>query len=421
MAPLNAKDIEKLTPPSFASTQVAAVSEEPPKASPPPFPEGGLQGWLTLIGSYTNAFGVYQDFYIREYLNHFTPEKIGWIGGIQLFLVFSMGLMTGPLFDRGYFVLLHALALFTLSVTQANQYYQIILSQGVCFGLASGLTYVPTLTVVSHYFQRRRPLAMGVVAAGSALGAVLHPIMLNKLFNNPRIGFHIGVRISAALNVFLLIIACLITRTRLPPQKDKRPPPIGSFFRDTPYAIFILGMVLVFFGLFFPIFYIQIDSITHNVDRELSFYALSILNAASIFGRTVPSLFAPKLGVFNLFLFFTLGSGIILLCMIALKDAVGVVLLSVFYGFFSGAGTITLIRSIGSFARSLDELGARIGVVFAFCGKATYCIPITGALLGSQLHWTRAILFAGITLIASIVILLIPRYILGRRRNTQKV
>lgn len=69
--------------------------------------------------SYTNAFGVYEDFYVRSYLTNYTASDIGcvyprfschlideypsrWIGGIQIFLVFSSGIFAGRLVDRGY-------------------------------------------------------------------------------------------------------------------------------------------------------------------------------------------------------------------------------------------------------------------------------------------------------------------------------
>ena len=67
---------------------------------------------------YINAFGVYQDYYIRHYLTKSTPSEIGfvvamlqislmlkkfssWIGGTQIFLNFSCGVFVGRLFDRG--------------------------------------------------------------------------------------------------------------------------------------------------------------------------------------------------------------------------------------------------------------------------------------------------------------------------------
>lgn len=64
---------------------------------------------------------------------------------------------------------------------------------------------------------------------------------------------------------------------------------------------------------------------------------LSILNTSSIFGRTLPSILAPRVGVFNLLIFFTTGMGVIAVCMAAIRDIASAVLIAIFYGFFSGA------------------------------------------------------------------------------------
>ncbi|RXW23620.1 hypothetical protein EST38_g2226 [Candolleomyces aberdarensis] len=159
----------------------------PAEESVPQFPDGGFWAWSTVAGAflvqyctfgYINAFGVYQDYYVRIYLTHYTPSTIGWIGGMQIFLNFGMGVVTGRLFDRGYFrylmatsIVLHAIALFMLSLSHENKYYQVFLTNGVAFGAASGITYVPSLGIVSHYFHRRRALALGIVSSGSALGS----------------------------------------------------------------------------------------------------------------------------------------------------------------------------------------------------------------------------------------------------------
>jgi|SRR5882757_6464699 len=76
--------------------------------------------------------------------------------------------------------------------------------------------YIPSIAVISHHFRRKRTLVMTFVAAGSSLGAIVHPIMLNNLLNGP-VGFTNGVRISAAMVSGLLLIACLCMRTRLDP------------------------------------------------------------------------------------------------------------------------------------------------------------------------------------------------------------
>ena len=59
---------------------------------------------------------------------------------------------------------------------------------------------------------------MGNEIKGAAVGGAVHPIMLDKLFNEP-FGFHNGVRVSAILN------------------------DIKIFSHDAPYVLTALGRV----------------------------------------------------------------------------------------------------------------------------------------------------------------------------------
>ncbi|KAF9011757.1 major facilitator superfamily domain-containing protein [Cyathus striatus] len=322
------------------------------------FPDGGWQAWATIAGAFLlyKCFGVFQDFY-----------EIGWIGGAQICLNFAVGALAGRIFDRGY--LYHLMIGSIFLMRSGNQYYQVFLSQGLCISIGCGLSYVPSLGIISHYFSRRRALAAGIVSAGSALGAILHPIMLNKLFNS-HIGFHNGVRISGGLNVFLLIVATFLMRTRLPPKKENTGShfPIVRYIKDIPYALVLLGGVFAFCGLFFPIFYLQLDAVLHGVDTNLAFYAISILNAASFFGRIIPNALAPRFGVFQLMMVSLSGAGVIILAMIAVKDAVGVILFGIFYGFLTGAAISLVPPMIALVAEDVNEIGTRMGIYFLFAG-----------------------------------------------------
>ena len=119
---------------------------------------------------------------------------------------------------------------------------QIFLAQGIGLGVAQGILYVPTVAVTSQYFRQRRTLAMSFVAAGSSLGSVVHPIMLNNLFNRS-VGFANGVRISAAFVSVLLFIACLLIRTRLePPKNPASHLSVGKgIVHDVPFCITCVG------------------------------------------------------------------------------------------------------------------------------------------------------------------------------------
>lgn len=71
--------------------------------------------------------------------------------------------------------------------------------------------------------------------------------MLNRLFNGP-VGFHNGVRISAALNVTLLLVANFICTTRLPPKTTKSRLQLLDFVRDPPYVLLVIWSVSSILG-----------------------------------------------------------------------------------------------------------------------------------------------------------------------------
>lgn len=119
---------------------------------------------------------------------------------------------------------------------------------------------------------------MGIVASGSSLGGVVHPIMLNQLFHS-RVGFHWGVRISAFFNLGLFILANSMMSTRLPPQQKKLTDLMsywGAFLRDKSYVAATAGTFLLILGVFFPTLFLQLDSIKHGINVNLAFYTVGI-------------------------------------------------------------------------------------------------------------------------------------------------
>ena len=50
-----------------------------------------------------------------------------------------------------------------------SKYWQILLSQGICVGLGSGLLALTSLAILPLYFVKRRLLAGGIAATGSGL------------------------------------------------------------------------------------------------------------------------------------------------------------------------------------------------------------------------------------------------------------
>ncbi|KAF5334579.1 hypothetical protein D9758_018361 [Tetrapyrgos nigripes] len=360
--------------------------------------EGGLAAWCAVVAAwimqfctsgYVNAFGVYQDFYTRDYLSSSSASTISWIGSTNNLLVFGGGLIAGRLFDAGYFrsmlvggSALFVFSLFMISISQPNQWYQIFLAQGIGLGIAQGLLYLPSLAIVGHHFTKRRTLVMGVVATGGSIGGIVHPIMLNQLFQS-RIGFHNGVRISAGMNGLLMIIANLIslqegsgTQTKessdSPLQDQPKTKKWYQFFREPAYCTAVIGNFLFFTGGYYPLFYLQLSGITHGVDKTLVFYSVAIMNAANLPGRIIPNHFASYFGIHNQMIIAASICGAIAIAFIAMRNAAGVIVISIIYGFASGAYVSLLAPMLAGLSPNLQEMGSRMGTCFALGGFATF-------------------------------------------------
>ncbi|KAJ7347890.1 MFS general substrate transporter [Mycena albidolilacea] len=410
---------------SSAGTQSSAASGGEKKAEPPVVlgelisvppivPDGGFHAWATVTGSflimfcgfgYASSFGVYQDYYVRTFLPTSSSSAISWIGSVNIFIVLAGGFISGRLHDRGYFYplmwggsFLIVLSLFMLSLARPNQFYQVFLAHGVANGIGAGMTYVPCVAIISHHFQKRRALAMTIVASGSSLGAVVHPVMLNHTLHS-QLGFGNAVRASAGLIGGLLIISCLLMRTRLPPSKQSLNllQTLRKCGRDKAYLIGTFGLAIFTTGYYYPLFYLQLNAIQHGIDPSLAFNALVIMNGASAVGRILPGILSHRVGVKSMV---TVASGlgsILILSMIAMHNLASVVAIGVLYGFFAG-GVATLMGPLFTvLTDDMSELGTRMGAAFAFSGIGILLgPPVDGVLLTDAFIWWRPALFSGV-------------------------
>lgn len=73
------------------------------------YPEGGLQAWLVVIGSWcgllvsigmTNIMGSFQNYISKNQLGAYDESAIGWIFSLYAFLAFFGSIYVGPLFDK---------------------------------------------------------------------------------------------------------------------------------------------------------------------------------------------------------------------------------------------------------------------------------------------------------------------------------
>ncbi|TID24958.1 MFS general substrate transporter [Venturia nashicola] len=388
-------------------------------------PNGGFQAWMQVVGGFflffntwgiINTFGVYQTIYETSYLRSSSPSSISWIGSLQIFLLMVGGALTGPIYDAGHFRALIAVGSFLIvfghmMLSLCTSYWQIILAQAFCIGIGSGCLFVPAVAIISTYFNSKLALATGIAASGSSLGGVLYPIILNRLYKP--IGFGWSVRIIGFLALVTLLIPIMVMKPRVLPAA-KRALIDWTAFKSAPFMIFTLGSFIGFMGLFMFFFYIQLYAIRKHVTNEnLAFYLLSMLNAASTFGRIIPNFVADRVGPLNIIVPCALISGILIFTLIPVNNLAGTIIVTLLYGFFSGAFvslTPTIIVQHLSPNRGL--VGTRLGMSFSIIAVgALIGNPIAGAILDVK-GFISVWIFGGTLVLLGGVFMAISRVIL---------
>jgi MFS family permease len=149
-------------------------------------------GFLVLFSTwgYANSFGAFQAYYTETLPE--SPSSISWIGGIQVFLSLTIGILSGRLLDAGFFIptffvgiVVQVLGIFLMSIS--TQYWQLFLTQGVLSGIGAGIYFTPAISLVNTYFDKRRGLAVGLATAGNSAGGIVYPLIVRELI--PKLGF----------------------------------------------------------------------------------------------------------------------------------------------------------------------------------------------------------------------------------------
>ncbi|KAL6245048.1 hypothetical protein RBB50_007823 [Rhinocladiella similis] len=382
--------------------------DHPPTPAPAEFtpPNGGLEAWLLVVALFlifantwgtTSTFGAFQAYYIRDLLSTESTSAISWIGSVQAFLVVFIGVFAGPLFDMGWIrpmvfcgSFLTVFGMFMTSIS--HSYYQVFLAQGVCVGFGSGLTYVPTLAVVSKYFTTRRPIAIGAGAVGSSVGGVIFPIMFRKL--QPQIGFGWTVRSLSFINLAFAVIACIILSGHAGQTRQARSLIDTAAFRSTVFVQWTLALFLLYLAYYVPLFFIvSYSRYGLGTGEDFAFYMLAVVNGSSVIGRTVPYLLGQRVKPLYTLIFSSLLGVILLFSWIAIHTRAAFVVWCVLWGFVAGvlvtAPTSTVAHPLLS--PSLDVVGTRLGMSWSAASIGTVIgAPIAGVLVdvstGNFLH-----------------------------------
>ncbi|SPO20151.1 related to Monocarboxylate transporter 1 [Ustilago trichophora] len=410
------EDLEKALPPTASSADVG------------PAPDGGLQAWLVVAATFllimTNfglltSYGVFQSYYVSHQLAHLPASTVSWIGSLQTFMILGGSFVFGKISDdhgcRWVLVCGSVITFFSmLGVSFCSTLIQLILVQGVAFGLGGSMLFLPGCALVNQYFDKRKGTAMSVIIGAASFGGIIWPLILQALFDHPKIGFSWGVRIAALLLAILLTISNALMKPRLAPTpKAMRQPWSQAFTLLTEdlntYTTFVIGTAILFINFFVPFFTIASYAKKVAFTPSMATHMVAIMNAASMVGRLVSGPLADRYGRFNVLCCFGFASFLSLVLFwpipgLTLTQA-GVITLSVTYGVASGGSIATVASCVAQISKK--NAGAKLGLMWTLAAPGTLVGPVISTALVSKMdgkYTALAMWAAGTTLIGSIII-----------------
>ncbi|KAM0329714.1 hypothetical protein ACHAPQ_006632 [Fusarium lateritium] len=434
--------------PLDSSTEKESIQEVAPVTDFGPPPDGGLEAWSVVAGGFCavfasfgwiNCIGIFQDYYEHNQLKSYSSSTVAWIPSVESFMMFFWGPVVGKMTDEfgpripiliGSF--LHVFGLMMTSISK--EYYQILLSQSFCSATGCSFLFYAPLAAVGTWFLRHRAIAFGIVTAGSSLGGVALPIMVNRLV--VRIGFGWAMRSVAFLFLGLLAIVNLTIKSRLPPPRRKfNPKDFITPFQEMPFLLLTASAFMLYLGSFLPFNFIIVQAKALGVSPNLAQYMVSIVNAsssltlskltnlASTFGRLLPAYLGDRIGVFNVMIPLTVLGGIFTLTVwLTATSTTSVIVYAVLYGFTSGC-TLSIVPAMVASFSDVRSIGTRNGSLYGIASfGALVGSPIAGAIVGDQGgRFSGLIIFCGVSILVGAAFAAMSRYSLAGPSLRKKV
>ncbi|KAI2601774.1 putative MFS monocarboxylate transporter [Hypoxylon sp. NC1633] len=353
--------------------------------------------WLQILSTFIVFFntwgilltsGVFQSYYELSLISNYSSSTIAWISTTCAFLLLASGIITGPLYDYGFYKVLviggTCLEVFGLMMLSlSTKYYQLFLCQAVCVGLGAGMAFTPSVAAAAASLPHpgTRAKAMGLMASGSCIGGIVYPIMFRYLI--PQIGFAWTVRAIAFVAFALYLLSYLALINHQQPKLAIRRFFDSSAFTDVPFMSLSVASLCSAIGFYIPLLYLPILTQVRipSVDADLALDLLAILNGASVVGRLLAGFIAAKFGPTETILVSLVLASMLLFCWIAVATVVGTIIWAVFWGMISGILVTLPGAFIPLFCPSLSLLGTRSGMYWSWIGLGMLIgSPIGGAL-----------------------------------------
>ena len=214
----------------------------------------------------------------------------------------------------------------------ATRTWHLYLSQGALVGIGVGFVYIPTIPVLSQWFDRRRSLANGITAAGSGIGGLIFSFAIGAISKSLGLGWALRI-----IGIIVLVTNALSTSYIRDRNAIVRP-------KQHPFDLVLLLRWDVFFLLvwafvsmlgYITLLYSLSDfARSIHLSAEEATQVTALLNLGTALGRPFIGIASDRYGRFEVASGLTLFCG---LCCMAIWIPASSFGVTVLFGIISGA------------------------------------------------------------------------------------
>ncbi|KAI1108731.1 MFS monocarboxylate transporter [Nemania sp. NC0429] len=181
------------------------------------------------------------------------------------------------------------LAIALVGASFATHVADLILTQGILYGLGGAMLYTPFVIQLGEWFVERKGLAFGLLWAGTGIsGAIVPPLMEWGL---SKYGFQTMLRAWALATVIIVLPLIFVMKGRLPiPAKGSSFSSNLDCLANSTFWILQCGNVIQGLGYFMPSIYLPVFAHSVNLPTVAGTLAVSLLNFASAAGAILSGL-----------------------------------------------------------------------------------------------------------------------------------
>lgn len=418
----------------------ADQDESPAEYDEDEYPDGGVQAWLVVLGSFiglvpvfglVNSLGAIESYIANHQLADVAASTTSWIFSLYLAVSFLSCILAGGYFDRNgsKTPMCAGTVMFVggiMCLANCAKLYQFILAFSFLCGTGTGVLMTPLVSVLATWFFKKRGTATSIATTGGSVGGVFLPIMLRKLYHE--VGYPWAIRIVGFTCLACLIVSIVLCHERgkveCEPFESKKQLAkwyISSsfnwrYFFDSKFLFAALGSSLAESSLTASSTYLASYALARGNSESTAYALITATNGVGILGRYLSGYFADKyVGRFNVVIVTVLIAGLSnLIIWLPFGGHPGALWTYVcIYGFATGSILSLTPVCIGQISRT-EDFGKRYSTAYFLQAILTIpVLPIAGAIInkGSPAEYNKFIAFVSVLMLVGGACYMVSRYI----------